>query len=205
MTSQADEREPELKSKSWPIGRVVAGSLVAGLLLAVTFTLLIFGGAQENVISGTALLSFAAGWALLAAFSIRFTDQPQRWAFVAAGLMALASVVLLVWPGSVQHETFSWIWPPVAIALVVWMIVTSRRDLQSNTRPWLLYPVFAVIALGAVGGAYETIQERLDKNTYDMPGELVDVGGHRLHLTCTGTGSPTVILEVGLGELSVRK
>jgi pimeloyl-ACP methyl ester carboxylesterase len=83
------------------------------------------------------------------------------------------------------------------------MIVTSRRDLQSRTRAWLLYPVFAVIALGAVAGAYETIQERLDKSRYDMPGELVDVGGHRLHLVCTGTGSPTVILEAGLGELSV--
>ena len=32
------------------------------------------------------------------------------------------------------------------------------------------------------------------------PGELIDVGGHRLHLNCVGTGSPTVILESGLGE-----
>jgi pimeloyl-ACP methyl ester carboxylesterase len=28
----------------------------------------------------------------------------------------------------------------------------------------------------------------------------VDVGGHRLHLVCVGSGTPTVILESGLGE-----
>jgi hypothetical protein len=35
-----------------------------------------------------------------------------------------------------------------------------------------------------------------------MPGQLVDVGGHRLHLYCTGSGSPTVVLEPGLGGAS---
>lgn len=30
------------------------------------------------------------------------------------------------------------------------------------------------------------------------PGEMVDVGGYQLYLYCTGTGSPTVILEAGL-------
>ena len=35
-----------------------------------------------------------------------------------------------------------------------------------------------------------------------MPGQLVDVGGHRLHMYCTGSGSPTVVLEPGLGGAS---
>jgi pimeloyl-ACP methyl ester carboxylesterase len=35
-----------------------------------------------------------------------------------------------------------------------------------------------------------------------MPGQLIDVGGHRLHLNCTGSGSPTVVLEPGAGEMS---
>jgi pimeloyl-ACP methyl ester carboxylesterase len=35
------------------------------------------------------------------------------------------------------------------------------------------------------------------------PGRLVDVGGHRLHLWCTGMGAPSVILEAGLGGSSV--
>ena len=35
-----------------------------------------------------------------------------------------------------------------------------------------------------------------------MPGRLVDVGGHQLHINCTGSGSPTVVLEPGMGEPS---
>ena len=34
------------------------------------------------------------------------------------------------------------------------------------------------------------------------PGQLIDVGGHRLHLYCTGSGSPTVVLEPGGGASS---
>jgi pimeloyl-ACP methyl ester carboxylesterase len=34
------------------------------------------------------------------------------------------------------------------------------------------------------------------------PGRLVDAGGHRLHLNCTGKGRPTVVIETGLGDIS---
>jgi len=33
-------------------------------------------------------------------------------------------------------------------------------------------------------------------------GELVDLGGHRLHLNCTGKGNPGVVVENGLGDFS---
>ena len=33
-------------------------------------------------------------------------------------------------------------------------------------------------------------------------GRLVDLGGHRLHVSCTGKGSPTVVVENGLGDFS---
>ena len=33
-------------------------------------------------------------------------------------------------------------------------------------------------------------------------GELVDVGGRRLYVECIGSGSPTVLLEAGLGLTS---
>ena len=36
------------------------------------------------------------------------------------------------------------------------------------------------------------------------PGELVDVDGHAMHLYCTGEGSPTVVLDTGLGDSSVN-
>ena len=31
---------------------------------------------------------------------------------------------------------------------------------------------------------------------------VVDVGGYRLHINCTGTGSPTVVIDVGLDDWS---
>ena len=35
-------------------------------------------------------------------------------------------------------------------------------------------------------------------------GELIDIGTHRLHIHCTGQGSPTVILDSGIGGLSLE-
>jgi pimeloyl-ACP methyl ester carboxylesterase len=35
-----------------------------------------------------------------------------------------------------------------------------------------------------------------------VPGQLVDVGGHNLHIHCTGSGSPTVVLQPGGGDMS---
>jgi pimeloyl-ACP methyl ester carboxylesterase len=34
------------------------------------------------------------------------------------------------------------------------------------------------------------------------PGKLVDLGGHKLHVYCTGRGGPTVVVENGLGDFS---
>jgi len=34
------------------------------------------------------------------------------------------------------------------------------------------------------------------------PGKIVNLGGHRLHMNCTGKGRPTVVVENGLGDFS---
>ena len=34
------------------------------------------------------------------------------------------------------------------------------------------------------------------------PGRLLDLGGHRLHVHCTGSGRPVVVVENGLGDFS---
>jgi pimeloyl-ACP methyl ester carboxylesterase len=39
-------------------------------------------------------------------------------------------------------------------------------------------------------------------STPKAPGALVDLGGHKLHVNCTGKGSPTVVVENGLGDFS---
>jgi pimeloyl-ACP methyl ester carboxylesterase len=38
----------------------------------------------------------------------------------------------------------------------------------------------------------------------EPPGDLFDVGGHRMHLYCTGEGDPTVVLDAGSGGWSLH-
>jgi pimeloyl-ACP methyl ester carboxylesterase len=185
-----------------PIWRVVGASLAAGFLGAIVLTLGVFGGAAEHVITGTALLAFAAGWATLVLLSSRFTSQPQRWARVPAAFMAVASLVLLIaQPDDQALNNAGWVWPPAVLALAVWMVVQLRRNLSGRVR-WLIYPIVGSLAISAVGGMYETAARAHDENAYPAPGTLFDVGGRRLHMHCTGTGSPTIVLENGLGATS---
>src|SRR5690348_3261107 len=207
MGSKPRVREVDLRDRGAHHGRVgliVAGSVLAGLLVSLLLVIGPFGGAQEHVIMGTALLGWALGWALLALLSIRWSDQPQRWALVPATLMALAGAGLLIFaPDANAMNVLGWIWPPALIALAAWMAWQARRNLRTIARPVVLYPLLAGIVLAGVGGAYETIQEQVDRSTTAMPGHLVDVGGRRLYLECTGSGSPTVVLVSGLAEASV--
>jgi len=56
-----------------------------------------------------------------------------------------------------------------------------------------------VLALALAGATYQWLATRRDLATTPPPGQLVDVGGFRLHLWCSGTGAPAVILDTGLG------
>lgn len=61
----------------------------------------------------------------------------------------------------------------------------------------------AVIVLAIASSlAIEQAQVVAGRAEHPMPGEMVDVGGHRLHLVRTGTGGPTVVLESGSGEVA---
>jgi pimeloyl-ACP methyl ester carboxylesterase len=179
----------------------VAGSLATGLVAALLLVAAPFIPAEESAVTGAVLCGFALGWAMFALLSVRFTDQPQRWAAAPALLMGLGGL-LLVGFGSSVHQVLDWMWPPATLALAIWMIVSAHRQLRSRTRRWLLYPVIVMLALASIGGGYETLREAADAKAYQMPGQLIDVGGHRLHLYCTGSGTPTVVLEPGGGEMS---
>lgn len=67
---------------------------------------------------------------------------------------------------------------------------------------WLGRIVTSIIVLALVGAVYEPIAEAADAKAYPPAGQLVDVGDHRLHINCTGSGSPTVVIEAGLGDWS---
>jgi pimeloyl-ACP methyl ester carboxylesterase len=184
------------------MGLIVAGSLAAGLVAALALVGAPFIPAREHVLTGVVLLGFAFGWVLLVVLSVRFTDQPQRWAVTPVVFFAVAGLISLLPTGSVVQKVFGWVWPPLLLGLVVWMIIRARRQLRSRTRRWIVYPLLTVLALASIGGGYETVRESNDATAYPPPGQLIDVGGHRLHLNCTGSGSPTVVLEPGLGEVS---
>jgi pimeloyl-ACP methyl ester carboxylesterase len=183
------------------IGWIVAGSLATGLVAAVLLVAAPFIPAEEPAVTGAVLCGFALGWAMLAVFSVRFTDQPQRWAAAPALFMGLGGL-LLVGFGSPVDQVLNWLWPPALLGLAVWMIVCVHRQLHSRGGRWLLYPVIALLALASIGGGYQTLGAAADAKAYPMPGQLIDVGGHRLHLSCTGAGTPTVVLEPGAGEMS---
>jgi pimeloyl-ACP methyl ester carboxylesterase len=185
------------------IGLAVLGSLAFGLVAALVLSLLVFGGFQEPTITGVILVAFAAGWALLAVLSVRRTDQPQRWAAIPAGFMGVSGLGFLVFqPATSTVGAIGWVWPIVLLGLVIWMVVQSRRSLRNWSRRVVLYPVFAMLVAMAMGALYQNIGEARDHAAFSMPGQLIDVGDHRLHIDCTGTGSPTVVLEAGLGENS---
>jgi pimeloyl-ACP methyl ester carboxylesterase len=57
---------------------------------------------------------------------------------------------------------------------------------------------FLLLGIAAlVGLLYESRHERREQ-ALRPPGQLIDIGGYRLHLYCSGSGSPTVVLDFGL-------
>jgi pimeloyl-ACP methyl ester carboxylesterase len=81
---------------------------------------------------------------------------------------------------------------------------------QRRRNPWVLWTVrimlgllALIVLLAASGAIYEAIMRAGDARRYPPPGQLVDVGGHHLHLNCVGRGSPTVVLDAGLGGFSL--
>ena len=59
-------------------------------------------------------------------------------------------------------------------------------------------PVIALLA----GTSYQAWVTSRTLSASPPPGRLVDVGGHRLHIWCTGSGVPTVLLDSGLGGMA---
>ena len=56
-----------------------------------------------------------------------------------------------------------------------------------------------IVVTALTGATYQWLATRKDLAATPPPGHLVDIGGYRLHLWCTGDGAPAVILDNGLG------
>jgi pimeloyl-ACP methyl ester carboxylesterase len=82
--------------------------------------------------------------------------------------------------------------------------MSANTNPPAPSRHWIRIVIRGMIAfvivLAASGFVYENISEARDRRFHPMPGELIDVGGYKMHIDCTGQGTPTVILESGLGD-----
>ncbi|MCP3919954.1 MAG: alpha/beta hydrolase [bacterium] len=58
------------------------------------------------------------------------------------------------------------------------------------------------LALLGGGSLIETLAQRRDRRRHPPAGELLDVGGHKLHVRVRGDGDPVIVLEAGSGEWS---
>lgn len=66
----------------------------------------------------------------------------------------------------------------------------------------VLILILAVFTAGA-GFAYNELSIAVLRAHAGLRGELYTVDGHRMHLFCSGTGSPTIVLSSGLGDDSL--
>ena len=67
------------------------------------------------------------------------------------------------------------------------------RRLKYALLALLLFPIVIFLA----GAVYQATATAIDARRYPPPGQLVDVGGYRMHIDCSGerrAGAPTVIL-----------
>jgi pimeloyl-ACP methyl ester carboxylesterase len=81
----------------------------------------------------------------------------------------------------------------------------SVRTIVRWIRKLILWSLVALLVALVVGAIYQAIATEIDQRAaFPGPGEMVDVGEHRLHMRCIGQGSPTVVLDAGWGYTSVE-
>jgi pimeloyl-ACP methyl ester carboxylesterase len=66
----------------------------------------------------------------------------------------------------------------------------------------LIWSSVFIFILAMAGMIYQTASAEADRRNFPAPGNLIDVGGFKMHMYCMGKGSPTVILETLSGGTS---
>jgi pimeloyl-ACP methyl ester carboxylesterase len=179
----------------------ILGSLFAGATLAVALVFTFAAGGSEPLVTGSVLFAFGLGWGLMGFLSTRFSARPQGWTAVPAAFLGLIGLGLIAFqPGPTVMNLLSWVWPPALAVLVIWMVIQVRSNLPGRGR-WLVVPVIATLLVFAIGGGIATISGATGVARAGA-GRMIDVGGHRLYIECTGSGGPAVILQAGLGASS---
>jgi pimeloyl-ACP methyl ester carboxylesterase len=92
---------------------------------------------------------------------------------------------------------------PIILMLLVGMAAAAQHnDFARACLRWLRYvlllELILLLAAAAAGAIYERVSGARERALAAPLGNLVDIGGYRLHLYCTGQAAPTVVLEHGL-------
>ena len=99
----------------------------------------------------------------------------------------------------------------VAAVVVVWLSVRRIRSLSTVTyrmwrkvaeRAFLSTVVFLAVTV-AGNCLFNAIAVHQFWARNPAPGEIVTIDGHKMHIYCTGSGSPVIVLEAGGGSDSV--
>ena len=197
------DKKEHAQASSGPVARIIAGAVVAALVGALILVAAVFPGATEATITGSFLVAFGFGWALLGWATTRFTNHPLGWTSVPAAAMAGTGLALLVFtPQDAAMSTLSWAWPAPTVALAAYIWVQASRTVPRRGR-WMLAGIAVVLLVASVSATYENVSVVRDHRAHTAPGQTFHVNGHRLYLDCHGHGSPTVVLFNGMGEVSV--
>ena len=179
----------------------IAVSLVAGAALAVVLLFTVAAGGSEPLVTGSVLFAFGLGWGLIGFLSTRYSAQPQAWTAVPAAVLGSIGIGLILFqPGPALMDILGWVWPLAIAGLAIWMVIQVRASLRGHGR-WLVVPVIATLLAFSIGGALTTLGAATAVARAGA-GKMIDVGGHRLYIECSGSGGPAVILQPGLGASS---
>ncbi len=98
----------------------------------------------------------------------------------------------------------------IALLVCVACILRMRALRSKNYGRWrrvaemiVLAVVMLIVAALGSGATFNVVATQYFFAHHSVPGNFYDVDGYKMHLLCTGEGSPTLILDAGLGNDSL--
>lgn len=79
------------------------------------------------------------------------------------------------------------------------VLTPKRGRLFGWVKKIILLVVALAVLLVVAGASYQAIENAADARHFHPQGKFIDVAGHQLTINCTGQGSPTIVLDSGLG------
>jgi len=127
-------------------------------------------------------------------------------------MIALLAPTKLLWRGFMTPAPLAWPASATIVALLLgWAGFRRFRSLQRSThrtvRKIAEYSGISIALLVAVliagSSVFNGVATYRFWRVHPPAGQLLSVHGHLMHLNCTGQGSPTLVLEAGLGNDSL--